>query len=269
MKGYILNCLRTLQLVWVSLLFAVIAGVFCFVQQIAMEKVTWHFLTEKPSVSHIFIDPDASAGSVTALESFILSLPQVSDVSKTNPEEGARYLQKILNNKTNIDARGIPVRLEVLFDRAIGTADRDLFEKRLSDFNLVDVVTFDLINKQSGLWPLILSMLLIGFSAIFMLIFLVTQRKSDLLFVAPDIHLELELGIKYFALKRWLPSVCLIVLFCAGSVGCFQWLFQTFIMNELSVVRLFSIFLAVGFLISTWGWQYRMLDKKLKKVYSK
>ncbi len=123
-----------MRLVRVGILFAVVTGLILFVQQIALEKVTLHFLTEKPSLSHIFIDPSASTGSVSALESFVLTLPQVSAVKQISSEEGGQYLQKILNSKNTIDASGIPIRLEVMFDRAISTVDRDLFERQLSDF---------------------------------------------------------------------------------------------------------------------------------------
>ena len=182
MKSYLLNFLHTLRLIQAGVFFAVAAGFVVFVQQVAVEKVTFHFLTEKPSLSHIFIDPSASQGSVAALESFVLSLPQVSAVKQVSSEEGVHYLQGILNSKNQIDAEGIPIRLEVMFDRAISTMDRDFFEKKLHDFSLVDVVTFDAINKQNGIWSLISSMSIIGCVAVCMMFFLAIQQQFRPLF---------------------------------------------------------------------------------------
>lgn len=268
MKSYFLNFLHTLRLVQASVFFAVAAGFIVFVQQIAVEKVTFHFLTEKPSLSHIFIDPSASQGSVAALESFVLTLPQVSAVNQISSEEGVHYLQGILNSKNQIDAEGIPIRLEVMFDRAISTMDRDSFEKKLHDFSLVDVVTFDSINKQNGIWSLISSMLIIGAVAVCMMFFLAIQRQFTPLFLENDIKLGLEIGVRYFVLHRWFVFAVVVMFFCGFCVACLQLLFQALVLKDVEGFRLFPSFSAATFLLLSWGFHHCVLDKKVKNLYT-
>ncbi len=268
MKSYFLNFLNSLRLVQAAVFFAVAAGFIVFVQQIAVEKVTFHVLTEKPSLSHIFIDPSASQGSVAALESFVLTLPQVSAVKQISSEEGVHYLQGILNSKNQIDAEGIPIRLEVMFDRAISTMDRDFFEKKLHDFSLVDVVTFDAINKQNGVWALISSMLIIGCIAVCMMFFMAIQRQFTPLFLENDVKLGLEIGARYFVLQRWFVFAVGVMFFCGLCVACLQFLFRAFVLKDVEGFRLFPSFAAASFLLLNWGYHYCMLDKKVKKLYT-
>jgi hypothetical protein len=174
--------------------------------------VLWsHFSPGFGTVAQVFVGPNASAGGIQAVQSFVSGQKQVHDVEVVSAKEGAKYIQEhVMQTQSAIDAEGLPVRLVVTFDEILSPHQKTVFEEGLAVFAQVDTVIFNHINSQQSLWGILGALFCFSSLALYFMIDYLRHAPAHSHSLYEDLTVYRHMGVKWS--MDWMVAFVLFIL---------------------------------------------------------